>query len=543
LNPAGYVARGAGIDTRPVKAENAAERISELAGQYGYDAATIATLLGGYAPEYVSGTGLGGNVTRAMAAGGVPLALRASTGSATLTGGLDVQNPYLRNLTDLAGGMAGSMTTAIDDAARSGWNGIKRAFVPNSAAEAKSFRPSLSKAEVKQMKTLQRNIDNESLNNAIDEATRTGRSVVEVGDDSILQAAQKARQQSPQARKIIENDLRKIIDAQAGKTRGVIDEQLGTRGKASTVAGVEEAAQRKAQPLYQEIENMGNLGANKQLANVVKKNDVVADAVKGVKRANSSLKKLPNTDARVLLEARKALSKASTNQTELSGHEARMALKEFDPVFNEVTGGKVAEANKIYSEAYRFQEAADLGRDVFNNRQSVEEFTRNVKNLTAGEKRALTIGLRDELVNRLGSVENEAIGSKKFLVQNVRDKIKVAVGEKKAKAIINEAEDAVRMNRNANKITGGSPTASNQTLRDMVGKVKNVILHPYKTAVDVAFKPFDPNNVVLAEGLTNPNLARNYRRWQTALALEDKQTPVRNAVEQTLLRNYIYNNQ
>ena len=41
LNPAGYVARAAGIDTKPFTPENAAERGVELAGEYGFDAAAL----------------------------------------------------------------------------------------------------------------------------------------------------------------------------------------------------------------------------------------------------------------------------------------------------------------------------------------------------------------------------------------------------------------------------------------------------------------------------------------------------------------------
>ena len=44
------------------------------------------------------------------------------------------------------------------------------------------------------------------------------------------------------------------------------------------------------------------------IARIVKENDVIADTIKGVKRSLSSLKKASDTDARVLLEARKVLS-------------------------------------------------------------------------------------------------------------------------------------------------------------------------------------------------------------------------------------------
>ncbi|MBR1825341.1 MAG: hypothetical protein IJ770_02000, partial [Alphaproteobacteria bacterium] len=60
----------------------------------------------------------------------------------------------------------------------------------------------------------------------------------------------------------------------------------------------------------------------------------------------------------------------------------------------------------------------------------VAEFKQAMKKLTANEKDAVVIGLRDELTNRLGSAYNENVTNKKFLVDNVRQKIKAAIGEK-----------------------------------------------------------------------------------------------------------------
>ena len=83
---------------------------------------------------------------------------------------------------------------------------------------------------------------------------------------------------------------------------------------------------------------------------------------------------------------------------------------------SDATNGKYAEALGIYEDAFRFRDAAEMGRDVFNNRQSVAEFKQNLKKLSASEKDALKIGVRDEMVNRLGSVYNENVANKKFLV-------------------------------------------------------------------------------------------------------------------------------
>ena len=41
LNPAGYAARAAGMDTKPFTPQNAVERATELGAEYGYDAAAL----------------------------------------------------------------------------------------------------------------------------------------------------------------------------------------------------------------------------------------------------------------------------------------------------------------------------------------------------------------------------------------------------------------------------------------------------------------------------------------------------------------------
>ena len=106
FNPAGYAARAMGMDTRPFEPQNALERGTELAGQYGYDAAALTSVLQGYAPEYISGTGLGGNVVREMAKGGIPAALATSTGAAYTTGAINPENQYARMATDALGAIA-----------------------------------------------------------------------------------------------------------------------------------------------------------------------------------------------------------------------------------------------------------------------------------------------------------------------------------------------------------------------------------------------------------------------------------------------------
>jgi hypothetical protein len=345
------------------------------------------------------------------------------------------------------------------------------------------------------MTSLSQMVEAESLNNAINEAQRTGRSILEVGDDSILQAAQKVRQQTPEARQILSQRMQEIAEAQPARTEGVINDALGSQGKNATIRQVAEAARKKAQPMYNELENIGDLAAyetkdipeqslsdaglvpESQLANAIKNNDVLADVIARVKRANSSLKNLPDTDFRVVNEARKALSQASLNRTDISGHEARMALNELDPMLDKIIP-TYKEARGIYENAHQFENAADIGRDVFNARQSPDDFNAIYGGLSASEKQAARIGLRDELMNKIGSSVNETSALNKFLPKNVREKIMTIAGKAKGEKIIDEAEQAVKLRRNINKLFNGSPTSSNQSLRDMAGSLRRFVKNP-----------------------------------------------------------------
>lgn len=532
------------------------------------------------------------------------------------------------------------------------------------------------------MTSLSQMVEAESLNNAINEAQRTGRSILEVGDDSILQAAQKVRQQTPEARQILSQRMQEIAEAQPARTEGVINDALGSQGKNATIRQVAEAARKKAQPMYKELEDIGDLAAyetkdipeqnfkrwfegskvvdengqpltyyhgtpnkfdafnkdkivrgngfwftddmnyassiranegkptvlqtylnaknpidvNKnrddfiklskeyfgksrdfsdvgdnfiigeamsdkgfpeflqskgydaikmgngievfepnqiksvnnsgawssspslsdagwtpesqsELAKAIKNNDVLADVIARVKQANSSLKNLPDTDFRVINEARKALSQASLNRTDISGHEARMALNELDPMLDKIIP-TYKEARGIYENAHQFENAADIGRNVFNARQSPDDFNAIYGGLSASEKQAARIGLRDELMNKIGSSVNETSALNKFLPKNVREKIMTIAGKAKGEKIIDEAEQAVKLRRNMNKLFNGSPTSSNQSLRDMAGSLRRFVKNPWDTTINALLSPYDNRrNIRVAEALTSRDLA------------------------------------
>ena len=639
LNPFTDVAEEMGADLKPIKPENAAERTAELAGEYGYNAAALYTLgkgVGGVYPKLAP-------YTAPLTLGGFPLAMSQSLGSSLATGTINPQSTIGRIATDIIGG----------------WKGSRLA------------RPMVSMPkETKAISELEKTVGKDVLAENVAEAERTGRNLLEVGSDEITQRALQAKLQTPEARKILLDSIEQSSAAQPARTKAVINEALGTEGKNSTLSQVMENAKAEAQPIYKELEDIGDLAAyetkdipeqnfkrwfegskvvdengqplklyhgtdadfdafdmskgrstmdiqgaffspydidakgygpnlkevylniknpadeataykalrkyqgqndaglkakqdlqrqgfdgvfngydeyiafepnqiksvnnsgawssspslsdagwkpESQLANAIKNNDVLADTISRVKRANSSLKNLPDTDFRVVNEARKALSQASMNRTELSGYEARQALNELDPILNNITGGKLAQANKLYSDAYQFERAADLGRDVFNSRVSPDDMKVKIGALTANEKKAARIGLREEILNKIGSTNNQTNALNKLLPENVREKITTLAGEKEGAKIIDEAEQAVKLRNNLNKVFSGSQTAEKGALERAIAGVMNFKSHPVLSTIGSLYTPYNRSiNVRAAETLTDKNIANAYRRVMNA---------------------------
>ena len=226
----------------------------------------------------------------------------------------------------------------------------------------------------------------------------------------------------------------------------------------------------------------GNINIS-QIGFLVNENSVLKDAISRVKKTHVSLKDLPDTDFRVLDEARKVLSEQAKNWSDLSGYEARAVIKELDPVLDEVIPDYKL-ARSIYSDAHKFEDAARMGEDVFANTKNLNDFAADVAKLGQHEKAALAVGLRDDLLGRLGLRANEALGFKGIFPQNVQDKMRIALGDAKADAIINEAKQVIRLNQNYNQLLKGSQT--------------DIPVERYFTDID---------NVRLADLLTNTNVA------------------------------------
>lgn len=93
----------------------------------------------------------------------------------------------------------------------------------------------------------------------IKEAEESGRSLAEVVDDSGIQLLQTARQQTPEARNIITKNIEGINENAPNKTRQLVDDTFGGKDRVSTIDELQEQAKKEAAPLWEALNNKGDL--------------------------------------------------------------------------------------------------------------------------------------------------------------------------------------------------------------------------------------------------------------------------------------------
>lgn len=93
------------------------------------------------------------------------------------------------------------------------------------------------------------------------DARQYGSNVIATGDDKVLQAAQAARQQTPEAASLIENRLYKLADERPEVTRRNIGISFGKSNKYETIDDLVESTKAKVAPIYDDLRKIGDLDA------------------------------------------------------------------------------------------------------------------------------------------------------------------------------------------------------------------------------------------------------------------------------------------
>lgn len=299
---------------------------------------------------------------------------------------------------------------------------------------------------------------------------------------------------------------------------------------------------------YSKLVEQGNILNNQlseyhKLSNLVQNNNLIKDTIRQVKNSRSAIKDLPDTDFRVINDARSKLSEVTQGLDKTAAYDARQALKELDPVLDDIIP-EYAQARSIYSNAHKFDDAAALSKDVFNSTNPAD-FKLAVQGLSQPEKDALAIGLRDDLLYKLGSRENQALGFKGLMTQNVQDKMRYALGDDVANPIIKKAGEALDLNRNYNRLLQGSQTAEKQALRDKANVVMDILKNP-TGVVGELLNPFAKGmqnraNIRLANALTSNDIGtlRNGLNYYNSLRNAYNINPIYGISTGAQLGNYL----
>ena len=291
LNPFSEPAKAMGADLKPIKPETSAERMAELAGEYGYDAAVLRALGGiaegaGYLGEGISGAS---RVAKAVLApeGGLKSFVAPAIGSAFVRGYTDPRNPFEGFLADVAGAASvGGLQSALAKDTKQVAGGLKNILKDNKANAA------ISKA-IKNDETIAQQVTddapkafnqlNSEMENALEKAT--GRQI------NVGRALE--NQQERMNEYIGRNADISVYDKEklAKLTQGLDEFQMESLNTA-----LKKGKKRSTH-------EMGSLGATHRAQEVL--NDMI-DASYNTKK--NPLKPEPTTDTRLLMQVKERLN-------------------------------------------------------------------------------------------------------------------------------------------------------------------------------------------------------------------------------------------
>lgn len=474
---------------------------AEDAGVGGYyTAAELASEIGG------AGAGAGGAITKALinrGAKGLGLAL----GDAAIQSGI-MGATSTDNIADLPINIAANV--AVGTAFGGGLYG---------GAKMLGYLGSLLRSNAKRgMDYLRSKLGDEAADAMIKEAQDSGRSLAEVADDKALRAIQMARQNTEDAADIVSGNARKIEAASSDKSRALIDETLGNRGGFETVQELEAQAKKEAAPLWEELNKKGDLAKPAQaqgmdttskLTNYVKENDLIQREIGKIRKdatLSREVREAADTDFRVLQAVKENIDdQISVAKRQGEDKLVRRLVEQKNELLNRMdeVAPEYKQARQIYEDEKQFERAVKLSEDVFDTKISAPKFAANTKGLSQNEKQALKLGLRDELYRIIGNAQNEALGWKKVMPENVQAKIRNVLGQTEGDKLINWANREIVRMRNFNKLLQGSQTAEKTALQ--IGK--EILSKPVELATNWANRG---RNIGIADITTRPsaNLAR-----------------------------------
>lgn len=246
-----------------------------------------------------------------------------------------------------------------------------------------------------------------------------------------------------------------------------------------------------------------------KLANYVKENDLIQREIGKIRKdatLSREVREAADTDFRVLQAVKENIDdQISVAKRQGEDKLVRRLVEQKNELLNRMdeVAPEYKQARQIYEDEKQFERAVKLSEDVFDTKISAPKFAANTKGLSQNEKQALKLGLRDELYRIIGNAQNEALGWKKVVPENVQAKIRNVLGQTEGDKLINWANREIVRMRNFNKLLQGSQTAEKTALQ--IGK--EILSKPVELATNWANRG---RNIGIADITTRPsaNLAR-----------------------------------
>lgn len=278
-------------------------------------------------------------------------------------------------------------------------------------------------------------------------------------------------------------------------------------------------------PTGQHINNINDIGE------FVNKNDFIKKEIGKIRNDTTwdkAVREAPDTDFRVLDAVKKNIDDQIEVAKRAGENDRVMRLQIQKNGLVNAMDAVVPEyktARQLYEIKGKVLAAQKIGEKSLDGKVTAETLGRKMREMSPSERQAVGIGMKENILSNLGSKENEAFAFRQLLNKNNQDKLRLVLGRRQAKTIIDYAKDEVSAYRNFNEATRGSQTAERLSDANKMGLLTKILKNPTRIVGDVAEWATSParnaTNKAIIELLTEKggtalNNALERKAWQDA---------------------------
>lgn len=350
------------------------------------------------------------------------------------------------------------------------------------------------------LRTLEKLLGRNRLNELVDTAQRQGVPLIDIGSENINQVARTARSVSPDANELLAKRFNDITENAPSTVARKIDDIFGTKNTVQNAeqlaATFDPMAQKNYEAAFTEIRDVPGEMRTKTVDSVLNKNDFnkimknpyIARAVDEAPGVHLEIaKKAPNTIRRLDFAKEMLDSRIGHEMAKPDGERNMRLVASLQNAKNELTS-VLDNANQNYKTARAISQqklsaldAQRYGATIDRADVSADAFIKRVSDMTDLEKSALRIGIRDYYKKGFEQAQNPAAFAARLLDTDAQRKLRAALPRAEADELINFARTMVNQNRAKNFIMGGSQTAETQVgIADAINGVQEIVDSPIR---------------------------------------------------------------